>query len=72
MAVDVKNAPTFTIGERRLVLAGDYLTNPSHPNYDVAPDGSSLLVLRHAGEDVQTILVYNWVEELRARTSSPR
>ncbi|WP_310571603.1 hypothetical protein [Gemmatimonas sp.] len=51
---------------------GSYSTNPSHPNWDVSPDGSEFLMLRHAGEEVQVILVQNWGREVAARTAAIR
>jgi serine/threonine-protein kinase len=72
VAVSVTTGATFHVGQRRIVLNGDYLSNPSHPAYDVSPDGSELLMLRRTGEEVKTILVQNWVQELVARTSAAR
>ena len=60
------------IGERKVVLNGSYIANASHPNWDVSPDGSELLLLRRAGEDVQTIVVHNWARELAAKTAGKR
>jgi eukaryotic-like serine/threonine-protein kinase len=37
-----------------------------HANYDVSPDGTSLLMLKGT-DDQRLIVVHNWVEELRAR-----
>ena len=37
-----------------------------HANYDVAPDGTHLLVLK-AAEDPQVIVVHHWREALRAK-----
>ena len=60
------------IGECKVVLNGSYIANASHPNWDVSPDGSELLLLRRAGEDVQTIVVHNWARELAAKTAGKR
>ena len=67
IAVSVTTGATFSIGERRAVLSGDYLTDTSHPNYDVAPDGR-FLMLKRAGAEAQTIVVHNWGRELREKT----
>jgi hypothetical protein len=69
--VDVTTDSGFSIGKSDVVLIGDYLTDPSHPNYDVAPDGRFLL-LKRAGAESQTIVVHNWGRELRDRTSARR
>jgi eukaryotic-like serine/threonine-protein kinase len=65
--VGVTTGDEFSIGARSEVLAGDYLTDATHPNYDVAPDGR-FLMLRRAGEESQTVVVHNWRRELRERT----
>jgi serine/threonine-protein kinase len=72
VAVSVTTGATFHVGQHRIVLSGDYLSNPSHPAYDLSPDGSEFLMLRRTGEEVKTILVQNWVQELLARTSAAR
>ena len=56
----------FSIGARRQVLTGDYLTDASHPNYDVAPDGK-FLMLKRAGAESKTIVIHNWGRELREK-----
>jgi serine/threonine-protein kinase len=72
-AVSVGTGTSFTMLGRTLVLKGsEFLTSPTHPNYDVAPGDSGFLMLRRAGEQVQTVLVQNWVRALSARTPAPR
>ncbi|MGI8618333.1 MAG: TolB family protein, partial [Gemmatimonadaceae bacterium] len=66
--VGVTTGSAFSIGERAVVLAGNYLTDASHANYDVAPDGS-FLMLKRAGAESQTIVVHNWGRELREKTA---
>lgn len=68
VSVAVTTGARFSIGERRVLLSGDYLADASHANYDVAPDGRFLL-LRRAGAETQTIVVHNWGRELRERTA---
>jgi serine/threonine-protein kinase len=69
VAVDVTMDSEFSIGERRVVLTGDYLTDTSHPNWDVSPSGQ-FLMLKRAGAESQTIVVHNWGRELRERTAA--
>ena len=69
--VDVTTGAAFSIGARKVMLTGDYLTDSSHPNWDVAPDGRFLL-LRRAGAESQTIVVHNWGRELREKTAPRR
>jgi serine/threonine-protein kinase len=66
--VDVTTGATFSIGARQVMLTGDYLTDSSHPNWDVAPDGR-FLMLKRAGAESQTIVVHNWGRELREKTA---
>jgi Tol biopolymer transport system component len=69
--VDVTTGASFSIGKREVVLTGDYLTDSSHPNWDVGPDGQ-FLMLRRAGAESQTIVVHNWGRELREKTAARR
>src|SRR5688572_18730797 len=69
--VTVTTGSDFSIGSRQVTLTGDYLTDSSHPNWDVAPDGR-LLLLKRAGAESQTIVVHNWGRELREKTASRR
>jgi Tol biopolymer transport system component len=69
--VRVTTGEQFSIGARKVVLTGDYLTDSSHPNYDVAPDGQ-FLMLKRAGAESQTVVVHNWGRELREKTSASR
>ena len=69
--VAVTTGASFSIGAQSVVLTGDYLTDSSHPNWDVAPDGR-LLLLKRAGAEAQTIVVHNWGRELREKTAAGR
>jgi len=69
VAAAVTTTPTFSMGSQRALFEADYLTNPSHPNYDVAPDGAHFLMLKRMGE-AQTVVVLNWIAEVRARTAA--
>ncbi len=66
--VGVTTGSGFSIGARKVVLTGDYLTDATHADYDVAPDGR-FLMLKRAGAESQTIVVHNWGRELREKTS---
>ncbi|MBA3341831.1 MAG: PD40 domain-containing protein [Gemmatimonadaceae bacterium] len=67
--VGVTTGSGFSIGTRSVVLTGDYLTDSSHPNWDVAPDGR-FLMLKRAGAESQTVVVHNWGSELREKTAA--
>ena len=64
---EVTTGASFSIGQRRVAVTGEYLTDSSHPNYDVAPDGR-LLMLKRAGAESRTVVVHNWGRELREVT----
>jgi eukaryotic-like serine/threonine-protein kinase len=66
--VAVTTGTSFAIGERKVVLTGDYLTDSSHPDYDVSPDGR-FLMLKRIGAEAQPIVVHNWGRELREKTA---
>jgi serine/threonine-protein kinase len=66
VAVTTGNA--FAIGSRTTLATGEYLTDSSHPSWDVAPDGR-LLMLKRAGAEAQVIVVHNWGRELSERTA---
>jgi serine/threonine protein kinase len=69
MEVNVTTGAGFSIGARKVVLNGDYLTDSSHPNWDISPTGR-FLMLKRAGAESQTIVVHNWGAELRAKTAT--
>jgi len=66
MTVPVTTGARFTIGERRIVPAGETFDDGTHAGYDVAPDGQ-LLMLRSTGADVSAVLVHNWGRVLREK-----
>ena len=65
--VPVTTGSSLSLGERKVVLTGDYLTDSSHPNYDVMPDGR-FVMLKRSGAEAQTVVVHNWGRELREKT----
>jgi len=71
MRVGVSTRDGFAIGDRRMVGKGDYLTDASHADWDIAPDGRFLL-LKRAGDASQLLVVHNWARELREKTSARR
>ena len=72
MAASVSTSPSFTIKGRSVAAEGDFVPNASHPNYDVAPDGKHFLVMKRAGGEAQTIVVHNWLPEVRARIAAKK
>jgi len=70
-AATLATAPAFTVTSREDLFEGDFVFQAVHAEYDVSPDGREFLLPRIAGSDVQTIVVQNWLHELRARTAAP-
>lgn len=68
ISVSVTTGESFSIGERHPIVSGDYANDASHANYDIAPNGD-LLLLKRAGDESQTIIIHNWIRELRAKTA---
>ena len=71
VSVVVTTGTEFSIGERRQIATGDYAVDASHASYDVAPNGS-LLLLRRAGKESRAIIVHNWIREFREKTRIKR
>ncbi len=67
VSVAVTTGTKFSIGERRTVLTGEYVTDLTHPNYDVSPDGSQFLMLKQSGAEPKLMVVHNWGRELREK-----
>jgi Tol biopolymer transport system component len=65
MAATIRSAPALAVLARDTLFDGPYPTDPWHPNYDVAPDGRSFIMLRPVEEHRRLIMVVNWIEELR-------
>ncbi len=69
-AATFTTTPAFAVTSREELFEGDFIFQAVHAEYDVAPDGAHFLLLKLAGSDVQTIVVQNWIAELRARTAA--
>jgi serine/threonine-protein kinase len=73
MVVEVLPGPTFVTGERRALFATQrFLPDPSHPQYDVMPDGQRFVMIRTRTVDEAggLILVENFFEELKAEVGN--
>jgi hypothetical protein len=76
MAVEIATHPKFSTGRPRVVLEGIYERSPvSRANYDVSADDRRFLMIKESGRDsapTQLNIVFNWFEELKARTRAAR
>jgi Tol biopolymer transport system component/tRNA A-37 threonylcarbamoyl transferase component Bud32 len=68
VAATIVTAPALAVTAREKLFDGPFTTDPWHPNYDIAPDGKSFVMLRPVEENRQLVMVVNWIQELRRRT----
>jgi hypothetical protein len=69
MAASVSAKP-FAVGEPQVLFEGDFEAGgPVTPNYDIAPDGSRLLMIAPAREEPPSriVIVDNWFKEVREK-----
>jgi serine/threonine-protein kinase len=67
MRLTLATTPTFAVLRSDSLFQGDYLYLPGHANFDVSADGRHFLLVKSADRDIHTVVVANWVNELRAR-----
>jgi len=61
----------FSVVGRETLFEGSFDLNFLHANYDISPDGKHFLLLRQVnGVGTQTMVVYDWRSELKAKTSA--
>ncbi len=72
MAATIATAPSLTVSTRETLFEGPFATDIYHPNYDVAPDGKSFVMIRPVEENRQLVMIVNWIQELRQRTGGTR
>lgn len=66
VVVTVSTTPSFHVVSRANFMTDRYVNAPApHANYDVAPDGKRLLVLK--GDAQHLVVVHNWWSEARGR-----
>ncbi len=68
----IATAPSLRVTGRRVLFTGPYGTDVFHPNYDVAPDGRSFLMVRPVDQSRGLVMVINWARELRRRIGGVR
>lgn len=63
----IETSPEFRVTARDSLFGTQSYTfqSPTHPAYDVAPDGKHLLLLRPVGTDNDLVVVHNWRTEVR-------
>jgi serine/threonine-protein kinase len=63
----IATTPSLRVTGRRVLFSGPYASDVFHPNYDVAPDGKSFLMVRPVDQSRGLVMVVNWASELRRR-----
>lgn len=72
VSVPVSTSPNFRMGERRTLVTGDYLTETTHQDYDISPDGTRLLMLKATEASHGAVIVHNWRRELREKLAGEK
>ncbi len=70
MAATLGTKNGLAIVGRETLFKGDYPVTTGHANYDVAPDGKHLLLLRPVSDSVRAIVVHDWASEFRAKIAA--
>ncbi len=68
VAATIVTSPSLQVTSRVPLFNGPFATDVYHPNYDVAPDGQTFVMVRPVEDNRQVVLVVNWLQELRRRT----
>jgi len=70
MRAEVQTRPAFVVGaRRRLFSTAAYVGSPVSRMYALSPDGSRFVFMKGEASARQLIVVVNWFEELKRRTS---
>jgi serine/threonine-protein kinase len=72
MAATIATTPVLQVTDRATLFTGPFVSDVYHPNYDVARDGQTFVMVRPVETDRQVVLVVNWLQELRQRTGGRR
>ena len=70
LAATLTTTPSLAIVRRESLFKGDYPVTTGHANYDIAPDGKRLLLVRSVPDSVHAIVVHNWSTEVRAKIAA--
>ncbi|PYP74142.1 MAG: hypothetical protein DMD25_15695 [Gemmatimonadetes bacterium] len=57
--------PTFTVGARRELFDGNYVSDPVHRSYDVTRDGRGFVLVRSPKPPADFVVVLNRFDQLR-------
>ncbi len=68
----LSTTPALGVATRRDLFSGPFAADVYHPDYDIAPDGKSFVMVKPAQDRRRLVLVTNWARELRRRMGSTR
>ena len=72
-SAEIAEGPPLTVTGRRAELPpNDYLTDPTHPSWDLWQDESAFLMVKTVGGEGRPILVSNWARLVRERLAEGR
>jgi len=71
VSVPVTPGASFQAGAPVVLFSvADYLANPFHPYYTLAPDGRFLMSRRREGTNLGVVVVFNFLDELKRRMAT--
>ncbi|MEO7966535.1 MAG: protein kinase [Gemmatimonadaceae bacterium] len=66
MAAEVRSGPSFDVVRRTVLFSNvDYVSDPTHQGYDVAPDGQHFAMVRNLGGSSQLTVTLHLMENVR-------
>ena len=66
LAVPVRTDPVFSAtGIAEVAIRGPYVSNSTHTNYDVHPDGNRFVMVSVGEGEAVLVVIVNWFEALR-------
>jgi hypothetical protein len=72
VAASIATHPSLQVTGRTPLFDGPFASDIFHPNYDVAPDGETFVMVRPVEANREVVMVIDWREELRRRTGRPQ
>lgn len=65
MTAQLAFSPAPKVAAITTLFTGDFLSDPGYGQWDVSADGKHFLMLQNADSREETVLIYNWADELR-------
>jgi hypothetical protein len=65
ISATVRTSPQFEVVDRRVLFTnGDYVSDPTHQGYDVAPDGQHFAMVRHLSRSSSFMVLLHAIDVL--------